>query len=313
MSAGKGSEHAYLGCLNFSFYDERRKVARLKQAGRGGLGTVFRDKKIKALVVKYSGLNGKSNNPADLPTLQQTGLKLHREIITLDDQQCRMREIGTAHLTEIMDHYDLLPTHNFKFGSHPDAAGLNSHAFSAIVTHGLPDGCWFGCTMACAKAADGFELTTGPYKGHKVTIDGPEYETVAGCGSNIGLFDAAAVMEINFYCDTYGLDTISFGTLTAFVMECWENGILNGERTGGLDLTWGNEAAVLEMLHQIARGEGFGLIAGLGVRRMKKHFAENSARTRKLSRTSAASARAWSTRSTSPRSRSRSRAATAWP
>ena len=274
VSAGKGSEHAYLGCLNFSFYDERRKVARLKQAGRGGLGTVLRDKKIKALVVRYSGLNAMSNNPADFPTLQETGLRLHREIITLDDQQCRMREIGTAHLTEIMDQYDLLPTHNFKFGSHPDSAGLNSHAFSAMVTHGLPDGCWYGCTMACAKAADGFELTSGPYKGHKVTIDGPEYETVAGCGANTGIFNAATVMEINFYCDTYGLDTISFGTLTAFVMECWEKGILNAERTGGLELTWGNEAAVLEMLHRIARGEGFGLIAGLGVRRMKKHFAE---------------------------------------
>jgi aldehyde:ferredoxin oxidoreductase len=274
VTAGQGSEHAYLGCLNFSFYDERRRVARLKQAGRGGLGTVLRDKKIKALIVRYSGLNAMSNNPADLPTLQEAGLKLHREIITLDDQQCRMREIGTAHLTEIMDQYDLLPTHNFKFGSHPDSAGLNSHAFSAMVTHGLPDGCWYGCTMACAKAADGVELQTGPYAGHRVTIDGPEYETVAGCGSNIGVFDAATVMEINFYCDTYGLDTISFGTLTAFVMECWEKGILNSERTGGLDLTWGNRASVLEMLHRIARGEGFGLVAGLGVRRMKKHFAE---------------------------------------
>ncbi len=274
VTAGKGSEHAYLGCLNFSFYDERRRVARLKQAGRGGLGTVFRDKKIKALVVRYTGLNAMSNNPADLATLQDRGLKLHREIVTLDDQQCRMREIGTAHLTEIMDQYDLLPTHNFKFGSHPDSPGINSHAFSAIVTHGLPDGCWYGCTMACAKAADGFELKTGPYRGHKVTVDGPEYETVAGCGSNIGVFDAPTVMEINFYCDTYGLDTISFGTLTAFIMECWEKGILNAERTGGLELSWGNGAAALEVLHQMARGEGFGLVAGLGVRRMKAHFAK---------------------------------------
>jgi aldehyde:ferredoxin oxidoreductase len=144
-----------------------------------------------------------------------------------------------------------------------------------MVTHGLPDGCWYGCTMACAKAADGFELLTGPYAGHKVTVDGPEYETVAGCGSNIGLFDPQAIMEINFYCDTYGLDTISFGTMTAFIMECWEKGILDSERTGGLVMEWGNRAAVLEMLHRIARGEGFGLVAGLGVRRMKKYFAEH--------------------------------------
>jgi aldehyde:ferredoxin oxidoreductase len=275
VSAGTGSEHALIGCLNFSFYDKRRKVARLKQAGRGGIGTVFRNKRIKALVVKYSGLGVDSNNPVDLPKLQSTGLKLHREIITLDDKQCRMREIGTAHLTEIMDEYDLLPTHNFQYGSHPDAGKLDSHHFSAMVTHGLPDGCWFGCTLACAKAADGFELLTGPYMGDRVTVDGPEYETVAGCGSNMGLFDARAVMEINFYCDTYGVDTISFGTLTAFVMECWEKGILNAERTGGLVMEWGNWEAALEMLHQMSRGEGFGLIAGMGVRRMKEHFAEH--------------------------------------
>jgi aldehyde:ferredoxin oxidoreductase len=28
---------------------------RLKQAGRGGIGTVFRDKKLRALVVRFSG------------------------------------------------------------------------------------------------------------------------------------------------------------------------------------------------------------------------------------------------------------------
>ncbi len=52
VSAGKGAEHTLIGCLNFSLYDYARRSPRLKQAGRGGLGTVFRDKKIKALVTK---------------------------------------------------------------------------------------------------------------------------------------------------------------------------------------------------------------------------------------------------------------------
>jgi aldehyde:ferredoxin oxidoreductase len=51
VSAGSGAEHALMGCLNFSWWDWRRGTARLKQAGRGGLGTVLRRKKIKALVV----------------------------------------------------------------------------------------------------------------------------------------------------------------------------------------------------------------------------------------------------------------------
>ncbi len=58
VSAGRGAEHTWIGCLNFTYYDKRRKAMRLKQAGRGGTGTVFRDKKLKALVVKFSGLKG---------------------------------------------------------------------------------------------------------------------------------------------------------------------------------------------------------------------------------------------------------------
>jgi aldehyde:ferredoxin oxidoreductase len=57
-------------------------------------------------------------------------------------------------------------------------------------------------------------------------------------------------------------------------MECFERGILNLERTGGLDLRFGNAEAQLELLHQMARGEGFGSLAGLGASRMKVIFAE---------------------------------------
>ena len=57
-------------------------------------------------------------------------------------------------------------------------------------------------------------------------------------------------------------------------MECWQRGILNAERTGGLDLGWGNAESQMELLHQMARGEGFGLIAGQGIRKMKKIFSE---------------------------------------
>jgi len=52
VTAGTGAKHTLFGCLNFSWYDHNRKVARFKQAGRGGIGTVFRDKKILAIVAK---------------------------------------------------------------------------------------------------------------------------------------------------------------------------------------------------------------------------------------------------------------------
>jgi aldehyde:ferredoxin oxidoreductase len=200
-------------------------------------------------------------------------MKMHKEIHTHDDSQCHMRRQGTAHLVEIMDAYDLLPVHNFQYGKHPDTPKIASTVWDARFTQGIPDGCWYGCSMACCKGADEFKVMTGPYAGHINTVDGPEYENAAGLGSNCGIFDPNWILEANFYCDVYGIDTISYGTLCAFVMECYERGILNKERTGGLELKFGNARAQMEMMHQMAEGKGFGAIAGQGVARMKKHFA----------------------------------------
>ncbi|MBN1661602.1 MAG: aldehyde:ferredoxin oxidoreductase [Anaerolineae bacterium] len=275
VSAGTGAEHTLMGCLNFSFYDRKREVVRLKQAGRGGIGTVLRHKKVKALVVKYSSLAGDSNHPADLGRIQQTSARMQREIAERDDIMFQMRLDGTNHLTKIMNDYDILPVHNFRYGAHPDAAKIYSPHFQKYFSWDAPDGCWYGCTLACAKFAGGFELYTGPYQGQKVNVDGPEYETVAGIGANCGIWDPHAVLEANFYCDTYGIDTISFGTAMAFAMECYEEGQIDDRATGGLKLNFGHGEAMLEVLHQMGRGEGFGAILGQGIRRMKEIFARD--------------------------------------
>jgi aldehyde:ferredoxin oxidoreductase len=130
-----------------------------------------------------------------------------------------------------------------------------------------------GCTVACSHGVRDFVPLTGPYRGQKVFVDGPEYETIAGCGSNLGIFDPHTVIELNFYCDAYGLDTISVGTAVAFAMECFELGLITPAHTGGMDLSFGNRASALELVHQMARGEGFGKLVGQGVRRMKAVFA----------------------------------------
>jgi aldehyde:ferredoxin oxidoreductase len=272
VSSGSAADNTLIGMLNFSFFDVKRGVPRVKQAGRGGTGSVFRNKKIKALIVKFSGVKGDTNGPADKKKIIDAGLRLHREIKELDDLQNRMRKVGTSHLVEIMNDYDLLPTMNYKYGSHPEACRLSSEVFKKYYTQNMPDGCWYGCSMACAKAVDNFELKTGPYKGQRVCVDGPEYETIAGLGSNCGIFDPEYIIEANFYCDTYGLDTISTGTIIAFLMECYELGIINKDITGGLELKFGNKEAAMELIHQMARGEGFGKIAGKGIHRLKEIF-----------------------------------------
>ena len=274
VSTGAAADHSLIGMLNFTFYDVKRKKIRLKQAGRGGIGTVFRDKRVKAIVAKVAGVKGNANNVVDLDAIRERGRRFNEEMRRFDDEQAEMRTKGTAHLTNIMNDYDLFPVNNFKFGSHPDAGNIHSDVYKSLFTQGVPDGCWIGCNMSCAKGVDNYKLRTGPYSGETVIVDGPEYETAASLGSNLGIFNPDFTIEANFYCDTYGICTITWGTVVGFVMDCFENGILNEERTGGLILNFGNADSAMELLHQLARGEGFGRTAGLGVRKMKELFAE---------------------------------------
>jgi aldehyde:ferredoxin oxidoreductase len=273
VSTGPGAKQTLIGCLNFTWYDLKRGRARYKQAGRGGIGTVFADKGIKALVARFNGVGVASNNPADEAGLKEVG-KLHtHEIVELDPKQNEMARIGTTHLVTIMNDYDLLPTNNFRYGRHPQAPNLGAEVYRRLFDKGF-DGCWIGCTVACSHGIKDFVPMTGPYKGIKVFVDGPEYETIAGCGSNLGIFDPYTVTEINFYCDTYGIDTISFGTGLAFAMECFEMGLINKTHTGGLDLSFGNRISAMEVLHQMATGKGFGRMVGQGIRKMKEIFSK---------------------------------------
>ncbi len=275
VTAGPAADHSRYGVLNFSWYDVRRKEMRVKQAARGGAGRVFRDKRIKGIVVRFSSLRGDNNHAAKPELIRKAGTRITREIALLDDKQNQMRKVGTPYLVEIMDHFDLLPVHNYKFGSHPDTPKIDSTVWKKLFTQGMPDGCWAGCQLSCSHGVDHFHLRTGPFKGKAVLVDGPEYENAAGFGANIGTFDPLWVLELNFYCDTYGVDTISFANTVAFCMECWENGILNAERTGGLDLSWGNGEAAVELLHQMARGEGFGVLVGQGTKFLVDYFVEH--------------------------------------
>ncbi len=281
VSTGPAAKYSKWGMLNFSWFSRRRKWASYKQAGRGGIGTVFANKNIRALVCRAPKIDARMNNPADLQTLQEIGKQHHKEIIDLDPSHNQMRFVGTGYLPDIMNITDLLPTENFRFGQHrqikdkdiPFKRETWYELFKEDTGSGA-DGCWLGCSVSCSHYKRGYIVKTGPFKGQEVIVDGPEYETIAGCGSNWGVWDPEWVLEANFYCDTYGLDTISVGTGIAFVMECFEEGILNKEITNGLDLNFGNAEAALELLHQMARGEGFGVVIGQGIKEMKRVFTE---------------------------------------
>ncbi len=274
VTAGQAADHVLISGLNISYYDPRRGEVRIKQAARGGCGTVLRNKRIKGIVVHYSETGGDSNGCANIGMVREAGKRINSEVSRFDASQNDMRGTGTPYLVEIMNRFDLLPVQNFRFGADEHAHQIAGEVWKSQYDRRGPDGCWYGCTLACAHGVPHFHLQTGPYKGEVVFVDGPEYETLGAMASNCGIFDPQAALELNFYADTYGIDTISAGNSIAFVMECYEAGILNKEITGGLELTWGNSGAALELLHQMARGEGFGVTVGIGIRAMRRLFAD---------------------------------------
>jgi aldehyde:ferredoxin oxidoreductase len=274
ISAGRAAEHIPMCGLNISYWDPRRQEIRIKQAARGGSGTILRDKHIKAVVVKYSETGGDSNGAANMQLIRAAGKRINQEIADFDASQNDMRHFGTPYLVEIMNRFNILPVQNFRFGSDPEAFKINGEVWKSLFDFSGPDGCWYGCSMQCAHGVPHYHLQSGPYQGDVVFVDGPEYESLGALGSNLGIFDPPAMLELCFYCDTYGIDTISVGNSIAFAFECYEKGILDPQKTGGLELTWGNAPVAFELLHQMARGEGFGVTVGQGVRYMKSFFAE---------------------------------------
>jgi aldehyde:ferredoxin oxidoreductase len=150
------------------------------------------------------------------------------------------------HLPPIANEADLLPTHTSVTARIPTQ--IDRYVVERTYTQGLPDGC---CTAVPSRSARrrSFPHSHRAIQGEIILVDGPEYETIAGEGSNIGVFDPLAIIEMNFYCDTYGVDTISFANSVAFAMECYAEGIIDDSVTGGLKLSWGNAEAALALLN----------------------------------------------------------------
>ena len=76
--------------------------------------------------------------------------------------------------------------------------------------------------MSCSKGVEILNSRTGPYKGQKVIVDGPEYENAAGLGSNCGIFDPDILSRQIFIAILTASDTITWGNIT-----CIYNGVLS--------------------------------------------------------------------------------------
>ena len=285
MSTGIGAVNTDYGCINSHYFDVTKPakdggkgVWRTKQAGRTGIGSVMRRKGLLAIVVLAEYPHGE--NPygaADWNRVLDAGKRLHAIVKEIDPQQLKMHRKGSAGLITFMskDEYQSLPVHNFQGGSDPRAHQIcGKHYAEHLFEHRGMDGCFPGCNLQCTKGG-WVTLVSGEHAGQKAWVDGPEYETAAGFGSNLGIWSAEFIMEANWHCDNYGYDTISVATIMAFLMECFQRGYLTKDDGEGLELTWGDEAAALEFLHRLARGASeMARVAGRGMLAIEKWVAE---------------------------------------
>lgn len=283
MSTGTGADHTTFGCINSHYFDVTKPtptgkgVYRTKQAGRTGIGTVMSDKGIRAIVVLAAYPQGE--NPygaADWERAKDAGKRLHKVVKDVDPTSLRMSRKGSAGLITFMnkDEYQSLPVNNFQAGSDPRAPQICGAFYEKhLFEHRGMDGCFPGCNLQCNKGG-WVTLVSGNHIGNKVWVDGPEYETAAGFGSNLGIWNPEFILEANWHCDNYGIDTISTATIMAFIMECMQRGFLTAADLDGLELVWGNEAASFEFIHRLARGQGeLVQVAGQGMLQLEEWVA----------------------------------------
>mgnify|MGYP000023414556 CR=1 FL=1 len=250
-----GEKLVSFACINV---DWDLKLRRHAQAGRTGMGAVMGSKKLKAIVAKGGG----EVEVADPERLAEVVERLKDQIVgsTLYE---KWERYGTMSVIEWSNEAEALPTKNFQYTRFDGVERFGGEAVHKIEEY--TSGC-ANCMMPC-----GHTISVGD--GH-VTVD---YENFAMLGPNLGLGDLEAIAKANYLCDYYGLDTISTGSVIAFVMECFQRGILDEEHVG-FEVRWGDAETVYRLIKLIAERKGFGNLMALGVRELSRYIGGGSER-----------------------------------
>ncbi|MGQ9507785.1 MAG: aldehyde ferredoxin oxidoreductase family protein [Thermodesulfobacteriota bacterium] len=235
-----------------------------RAAGRCGMGAVMGSKKLKAIVVL-----GTQNVPLFRP---EEVNHLQKEFTPLINKNAEnFRKYGTSGSLSVFEAMGTLPLQNWKFIGRWEESAEKINGFTMAET--VLTGRYFcdACILGCGRR---IKIDRGPYAG--VQGAGPEYETLALLGSNCLIDNLEALCYANELCNRYGLDTISVGGVIAFAMEAYEKGLIDREDIGGIELKWGKEEALIEMIKQIALMKGFGEVLGKGVRKASEWIGKNS-------------------------------------
>ncbi len=231
-----------------------------RAAGRSGVGAVMGSKNLKAVVVRGTGSVSCANDAGFLAAVMDARHKIQAHPVG----GTGLRLYGTQVLMNIINQVGASPTRNWQDGFFPNADKVSGETLAA---HQLqrPKGC-FSCIISCGRVT---KVTNPKYKGEG---EGPEYETAWGFGGDCGVDNFDAGIKANYYCNEYGMDTISMGSTVACAFELYEKGLITLGDTGGIALNWGDGDAMLEMVRLTAVGEGFGKKLGQGSYRLAESY-----------------------------------------
>jgi aldehyde:ferredoxin oxidoreductase len=227
-----------------------------RELGRCGAGAIMGSKKLKAVAVRGTGVS-KVSEPDKLKEFAQELNARAKERLT------SLREYGTSNMISITNATGSLPTRYWTLGEFINVEKIGAEAIKRTILK-QSKAC-FACIVACRKIS---RVETGLYAGTEV--EGPEYETLYAFGPLCFNDDLGSIAKANELCDRLGMDTISAGNTVAFAMECFEKGLITTEKTGGIQLDFGNHEAIIALLPRIAYRDGLGAILAEGVERASK-------------------------------------------
>ncbi len=222
------------------------QTAKKSFLGRCGLGSVMGSKNLKGLAVKGSQFP----DVYDQQAATELNLAINKRMIDVmatKPDHFKIRVLGTAMATALFAPQGNLPVKNYSLSELDFPSGVANIGGMPYVEklNAKPWPCKY-CVIQCHNKV---EVKEGKYA---YSGKGPEYESFAMMGFNLLIDDMQAIAYAGELCNLYSLDTISLGSVMAWAMESYEKGVLTKADTYGLDLTWGNSDAVIEMIKKIA-------------------------------------------------------------
>lgn len=236
-----------------------------RAAGRGGTGYVMGTKKLKAIVVRGSGMPDVFDHAAYLSLLDKSRLAFGAE----SEPKTNWRYGGTANALQFSSDRGSQAVKNYSEGTFAGIENINAHAARKQVWK--RDFACFSCQLACKKSG----FAKGAYGG--VVHEGIEYETGTMLGANLLIDNLNGLHTLIETADDYGIDIITLGNVIGFLMECYEKKFIDAAYLDGINLVWGDVDAALQMVHKIGKFEGVGVKAARGVKFLADDIGQGSA------------------------------------